>query len=1800
MRTKRLLGILMTIMMAVGLFQVFTVPSFADTDGYWTDEDYVSETAPDLSGNIYTIDNASELAWIADQVNNSHKSFSGDIFVLSQDIDLSGHFWEPIGTLNYLFCGTFDGNGHTISNMTIGTPSSRESAFRYVGFFGAIDYATIENLRLTNVSIYSYNSSLSEIGGITGYCRNSTMSQCYVGGTINSEGDGDPHYMGGLTGYVFSTTIDNSQANCSIVAENNFATIGVLVGEVSKSDVTITNCYSEGNLSGSGAMYAGGLVGWALGTISDSYSTVNVTGNSTSYAGGLIGSSGTPDTNTLHLENCFSIGTVSGGDRVGGLIGSAGNGSITNCFATGDISASGIVGGLIGHNDYLGSSNVINSYASGDILTTKTSSINQYAGGLIGFQGSGTVSDGFWNEGAIQSVGGLIRDLNTKVGIDRVESDDSIPLSLDEMTDINFAESLNSHEGLWTSIYGINGGYPYLEGLYFTTPANESINTVTFISHDGDYKTVHIETGNTVDPPDTNPTRLHYIFEGWYTADDETGEPFDFTSEITSDTQIYAKWEAIPTYTVTYDANWGTGAVPVDSELYEEGDNVTLSSGSDLTRDGYRFKGWTLSSEGSGTVYDAGESYTMGSGDVTFYAKWNEAYTVTYDINGGTGAVPVNSDVYEEGKSVTLSSGSDLTRDGYRFKGWTLSSEGSGTVYETGDTYTMGSGNVTFYAKWNKTYKVTYNANGGTGTVPVDNNTYESGDEIILQAGDGLANEPLNLAGWTLSDDGSGVIYTVGSRYTMGNSNVDFYAKWTDGTAGYWTDIGNISEPDELNDTFYIKNASELAWIAAIVNSGIESFDGYTFKIDDSVSEIDLSRHFWIPIGIGDCEFEGNFDGNNKIISNLTIGTSESPENGMGYYGLFGEIYEATITDIILDEVNIYSTEEDACLGGLAGIVNESVLENCSASGNISGGIGSYIGGLTGEANGDCTIEHCYAYGTVEGEDDVTAGGLIGYTLGNPYENSLIYCCGASVDVIGGNDAFVGGLLGAGEICAIENCYASGDVEGGNDGWTAAGGLAGGIMGSEIKYCSSDSYVTAGDGNPAVGGLLGFSLESMVSNCSAIGHVEGGEDSILGGFAGVNSCFPDGFSGIGNSYAAGNVQGDMAAIIGGFIGQQESIAQECYWNGDEVQIGIGDGEDDSVRSRSAIYMRSDSFVEDLNYEGIEQPWRIVPGLNSGYPVIVDTYNVSVLSSPSLGGTVSDSGSYYAGAVVTLEAEPNDGYVFSNWTEGNTIISTDNPYTFTLGDENRTIAAIFTESPVELSDNADLSNLAASDIIFTPVFTSNVTSYSANVGNSVESTVITATLDDSNATMTINDAETTSKAVNLSVGTNIITIQVIAEDGVTTETYTLTINRSGSDSSGRSNNNSGDNNNEKEANIIVESENSYVKAITTTTTTTNSSGKAAASVTNKQIEDAVTKALENADHQSGRATLVEIKVETDDDANSVEVSIPRTAMESVADNGINAVTISTPVANLTFDQDALDGIVDDADGDIKIIAEKVDSQTLSEGLKQVVGDRPVYDFSVTSGGNTISQFTGNVTVAVPYTLQPGEDPNAIVIYYINDSGEAEMVSDCVYDPDTGMVIFNTDHFSQYAVGHNKVDFMDVTESDWYYDAVAFIAARGITTGKGNGSYGPIDKLTRGQLLVMIMRAYGIEPDERLGDNFADAGDTYYTDYLAAAKEMDITKGVGNNLFAPNREITRQEMFTLLYNVLKELNKLPEISDEIKLSDFNDRDQIAVWAEEAMAQFVKSQIISGNENRLNPAASTNRAEMAQVLYKLLSAN
>jgi len=203
-----------------------------------------------------------------------------------------------------------------------------------------------------------------------------------------------------------------------------------------------------------------------------------------------------------------------------------------------------------------------------------------------------------------------------------------------------------------------------------------------------------------------------FTFAGWNTVADGSGTTYSQGQHCTmgaANLTLYARWTNQPTYTVTYSGNGSTGgSALIDTTNYTTGQIVTVFDPGTLVRAGYSFNGWNTASNGSGTSYTATQTFSMGSTNVTLYAQWTAlpTYTVTYNDNASSsGAVPTDPASYYTGQTVTvLSNSGNLKKTGYSFGGWNTAANGSGTTYAVGQTFSMGSGNMTLFAYWKQNY----------------------------------------------------------------------------------------------------------------------------------------------------------------------------------------------------------------------------------------------------------------------------------------------------------------------------------------------------------------------------------------------------------------------------------------------------------------------------------------------------------------------------------------------------------------------------------------------------------------------------------------------------------------------------------------------------------------------------------------------------------------------------------------------------------------------------------------------------------------------------------------------------------------------------------------------------------------------------------------------------------------------------------------------------------------------------------------------------------------------------------------
>ena len=281
---------------------------------------------------------------------------------------------------------------------------------------------------------------------------------------------------------------------------------------------------------------------------------------------------------------------------------------------------------------------------------------------------------------------------------------------------------------------------------------------------------------------EANVTRTGYTFTGWNTEAGGGGTAYQAGDNITvnSDVTLYAQWTPLPTFSVTYSPNGGTGGT-TDADI-TSGTQYTVKSDTEagVTRTGFTFTGWNTEAGGGGTAYQAGDNITVNS-DVTLYAQWTPlpTFSVTYSPNGGTGGT-TDADI-TSGTQYTVKSDTDVgvTRTGFTFASWNTAANGSGTTYQAGNDLTV-TGDVTLYAQWTPlpTFSVTYSPNGGTGgTTDAD---ITSGTQYTVKSDTdvGVTRTGYTFASWNTEANGSGTSYQAGNNLTV-TGDVTLYAQWT-------------------------------------------------------------------------------------------------------------------------------------------------------------------------------------------------------------------------------------------------------------------------------------------------------------------------------------------------------------------------------------------------------------------------------------------------------------------------------------------------------------------------------------------------------------------------------------------------------------------------------------------------------------------------------------------------------------------------------------------------------------------------------------------------------------------------------------------------------------------------------------------------------------------------------------------------------------------------------------------------------------------------------------------------------------
>ncbi len=171
-----------------------------------------------------------------------------------------------------------------------------------------------------------------------------------------------------------------------------------------------------------------------------------------------------------------------------------------------------------------------------------------------------------------------------------------------------------------------------------------------------------------------------------------------------------------------------------------------------------------------------------------------------------------------------------------------------------------------------------------------------------------------------------------------------------------------------------------------------------------------------------------------------------------------------------------------------------------------------------------------------------------------------------------------------------------------------------------------------------------------------------------------------------------------------------------------------------------------------------------------------------------------------------------------------------------------------------------------------------------------------------------------------------------------------------------------------------------------------------------------------------------------------------------------------------------------------------------------------------------------------------------------------------------------------------NYTDCTD-EWYHEAVDFVAANGLMNGVSDTEFAPKLTLTRGMVVTVLYRQAG-SPEVAQLSTFTDvAADAWYADAVAWAQSLGVVNGVSATEFAPEAEVTREQIATILWRYAG------AVELEADLSAFADAGNISQYAETAMAWAVSEGIFQGSDGKLNPTDNATRAEFACIIMRYL---
>ncbi|WP_312649052.1 InlB B-repeat-containing protein [Aminipila sp.] len=1006
----------------------------------------------------YFIEDTEGLKKLGELVN-SGTSFEGKSISVTKEINLQNEEWIPIGTAANPFGGVFDGGDKKITNLKIET-----SSLEYIGLFGYIKKATIQNVKTEKgsiegntseknlyagglagcaeeskfsncsnaVSIMTLNSitdaqkNETHTGGLVGYVEKSNFTDCSNDGNITSASEAKKNLIHkGGTGGIAGSAEEGSFLNCKNAGKidggwsnenfQNYPSGGIL-GQA--KDVTLTGCQNNGKVKIKG-WWVGGILGRGQTLQGKNVSITNCQNNGEieingQYVGGVIGIAEASEDKIIFITDCQNNGEieVTNGQYIGGVIGQGQAVQIKSCRNLKEINGKTKIGGFGGE---LQNSSIKDCSNEGNI-----SASNFRAGGIVAYAQQTEILQ-CKNIGMIEAVkyaGGVVGELSNCPNISNNYNIGSISASKQYAGGIagKSASSIVTSCYNWGKIDSMNskGGIvtdnntTVIHCYFLDTCIANPVDTKYAIGKDE----ISFSNGEVAYLLNTQADGSH---------SDIWGQAKEYP--VFADNEHPVVCKAVLKINKAEEQTTGGSIMlenSTESEQYLVKKDLTVKVKPD---EGYILKLLSLNDGNGNKINKSREDQGDGSiiftfknpgkdisAEATFEKKGENApdeLNVVWSLNGGTvtkGTMP------ERIKYGAVLKEPSVEKKGYTLMGWYVGENPQPEKEQSYDFDSVVTGNLTLTAIWcEDALYVTFDPNYD-GAESEEPTRFAFGGKFQLKEISRPTPEGMEykMLGWYTEKQDKETGKVKGTKWEKDQEitqrgRITLYAAWEL--------VDSFNNGTEENP-FIINDAETLKLLAERVNSGnVSGYKGKYFKLG---KDIDLKEiPSWTPIGTQEHPFQGNFNGDYHTITNLKIHEPEKDNQG-----LFGYVS--------------YTTREPS--------VRNLYLEDVTVIGKCN--VGGIIGGIFG-----CGSSEFKSLGVKSGKISGTAkvGGIIGSIMLNPeYTRSGDYCLMFNAANITASNGEAGGIVGnVNTQNSLSYCYNTGKISGANAGAITGKGYTG-------------------------------------------------------------------------------------------------------------------------------------------------------------------------------------------------------------------------------------------------------------------------------------------------------------------------------------------------------------------------------------------------------------------------------------------------------------------------------------------------------------------------------------------------------------------------------------------------------------------------------------------------------------------------------------------------------------------------------------------------------------------------------------